>query len=32
MEIPINQLKLRNHDKIIPDLSKKDFYTLKKSI
>lgn len=32
MELPINQLKLMRYEKIIPDLSKKDFYALKKSI
>jgi len=32
MEIPINKLKLSYYEKIIPDLSKKDFKKLKESI
>lgn len=32
MEIPINKLKLNRQEKIIPDLSKKDFNELKRSI
>ena len=32
MEIPINKLKLTSHEKIIPDLSNKDFNKLKESI
>lgn len=32
MELPINKLKLTSHEKIIPDLSKKDFNDLKRSI
>ena len=32
MEIPINKLKLSYYEKIITDLSKKDFKKLKESI
>jgi len=32
MEIPINKLKLTSHEKVIPDLSNKDFNKLKESI
>ena len=32
MELPINKLKITRHEKIIPDLSKKDFNALKRSI
>lgn len=32
MELPINQLKLGYYKKVIPDLSKKDFNELKRSI
>jgi ParB family chromosome partitioning protein len=32
MELPIRKLKLTRHEKIVPDLSKKDFNDLKRSI